>query len=44
MSGRRNSSLIDEWILMKLYTVEVYDLRMCMKEDNPGQKYVKEDN
>ena len=31
-------------ILMKLYTVVVYDLRMCMKEDNSGQKYHKGDN
>jgi len=31
-------------ILMKLYTVVVYNLRMCMKEDNSGQKYHKGDN
>ena len=28
-------------ILMKLYTVAVYNLRTCMKEDNPGPKYFK---
>jgi len=26
---------MDEVILMKLYTDTVYDLRRCMKEDNP---------
>ena len=26
---------------MKLYTVVVYNLRMCMKEDNPGLKNIK---
>ena len=31
-------------ILMKLYTVAVDDLKMCMKEHNPGRKYFKEDN
>ena len=29
---------------MKLYTVTVYDMRMYMKEDNPGPKYYKGDN
>jgi len=29
---------------MKLYTVEVYNLRMCMKEDNPGPKKFKGGN
>ena len=29
---------------MKLITVVVYALRMCMKEDNPCPKYVKEDH
>ena len=28
-------------ILMKLYTVAVYNLRMRMKEDNSGPKYFK---
>ena len=31
-------------ILLKLYTVVVYHLRMCMKEDNPGLKNIKGDN
>jgi len=32
-------------ILIKFYTVVVYDLRMCMKEDNPGlKKNIKGDN
>ena len=29
---------------MKLYTVEVYNLRMCMKGDNPGPKKFKGGN
>ena len=29
---------------MKFYTLAVYNLRMCMKEDNPGTKYIKGDN
>ena len=29
---------------MKLYTVAVYNLRMCMKEDNHGTKLFKGDN
>jgi len=28
--------------LMKLYTVKVYDLRMCMSENNPGLNYSRE--
>ena len=32
MSCKFNSSLMNKPILMKLYTVAVYDLRMCMKE------------
>ena len=28
---------------MKLYTVAVYVMMMCMKEDNPGPKYLKGD-
>ena len=34
----------DEPILMKIYTVAVYNLRMCMEEVNPGMKYIKGDN
>jgi len=33
---------MDEPIVMKLYKVVVYDLRMCMKEDNPSPKFFKE--
>jgi len=29
---------------MKLHTVLVYNLRMGMKEDNPGPRYFKGDN
>jgi len=36
-----NSSLRDETILMKLYTVLVYDLKMCIKVFNLGSKYFK---
>ena len=35
---------MDELILMKLYTVVVYDLKMCMKENNRGLIYIKRDN
>ena len=28
---------------LKLYTVVVYNLRMCMKEDNPGPNNIKGD-
>jgi len=35
---------MDEPILIKLYTVAVYDLRMCLKEDNCSLKYVKGDH
>jgi len=28
---------------MKLYTVVAYNLRMCMKLDNPGRKNIKEE-
>ena len=31
-------------MLMKLYTVAVYDLLMYMKGDNPCQTYFKGDN
>jgi len=45
MSCKHNFSLMDEAILMKLYTVAVKDLRMCMKEDNHlGPSYFKGDN
>jgi len=30
-------------ILMKFYTVAVYDLEMCMKENNPCLIYFKRD-
>ena len=30
--------------MMNLYTVVVYSLRICIKEDNPGPKYIKRDN
>ena len=43
-SRKCNSSLPDEPVLMKLYTVTVFILRMRMKEDNLGLKYFKEDN
>jgi len=37
---------MDEPILMKLFTavVHVYDLWVCMKEDNQGLKCIKGDN
>jgi len=38
-----NSSLMNEPILMKLYTVVVYNLRMCIKEDNSSLKKIKGD-
>jgi len=41
---RHNTSLMDEQILAKLNTVLVYDLRMCMKEDNLGPKNIMGDN
>ena len=34
----------DELILMKLNTVAVYNLRMCMKEDDLGPTNIKGDN
>jgi len=34
----------DELILIKLYTVAVYNLRMFITENNPGLKYFKGDN
>ena len=36
--------LVNEPILMKLYSVVVFDLRMCMMGDNPGPKSIKGDN
>ena len=38
------NSLIDEPILLKLYTVAVYNLGMCMIEDKPSTNYFKGDN
>jgi len=43
MTCKCNSSLMDEPILMKLYTVAVYNLRVYMK-DNPGPNFFKGDN
>jgi len=40
MSGKCNSSRTDEPILMKLYTVVVYNLKMGMKGDNPDPTYL----
>jgi len=36
-------NLNDEWILINLFTVAVYDLRMCMK-DNPCLNKIKGGN
>jgi len=44
MSCKRNFSLMDASVLMKLHTVVVYNLRMCMKEDNPGPTYFNGDH
>ena len=44
ISCKCNSSQIDEPILMKVYTVVLYGLRMYMKEDNPGPNNIKGDN
>jgi len=44
MSCKHNSLIEDELILMKLYIVVVYNLRMCIKEENPGSKCIKGDN
>jgi len=41
MSCKHNSRVTDGPILMKHYTVAVYNLRICMKEDNRGLKYFK---
>ena len=40
-SVQMSNSLTEEWILMKLYTVAVYNLMMCLKEDNPSRNYFK---
>ena len=39
-----NSPQTDCLILMKLYTVVVYDLRMCIEKDSPGLKNIKGGN
>jgi len=45
MSCKCNSSLTKgQMQLMKLITVAVYDLRVCIKEFNPGLNNFKEDN
>jgi len=44
MSSEPNSSLKVEPILVKLYPVAVYNLRMCMKEDIPSNQNIKGDN
>jgi len=36
ISRKHNFFLKDKQILMNLYTVLVYKLRKCMKEDYPG--------
>ena len=36
--------LRDRPILMKLYSQVVYNMRMCIKEDNPGLTKIKGDN
>jgi len=43
MSCKCDFSLTDEVLLMKLYTVAVYNLKMCMEENTPGLKYFKKD-
>ena len=43
ISQKHNSVLTDDLILIKLYTFAVYNLKMCIKEDNPSQNYFKED-
>ena len=40
-----NSFLMDELILMKLvYTVALWELRICIKKDNIGLIFFKGDN
>ena len=41
---KSNFSLTDELIPMKVYTVEIYDLRMCLKNYNPCLNHLKVDN
>ena len=43
ISCKPNSSWLHELILMALYTVAVYNVRMCMKENSSGLKYLKGD-
>jgi len=40
MSCKYNSSLTEEQILMKLYTVLLYDLRLYMKEAYSSSNYI----
>jgi len=42
ISPKCNFSLMDRQILIKLYTVTVQPLRMCMKADNPVRKISRE--
>jgi len=35
---------VDESILIKLYTVAEYNLRIYIEEDNPCSNYLKGDN
>ena len=44
VSLKHNFFLTDKLILIKLYTLLVYSLRMCMIEYNSGPKNIKEDN
>ena len=44
ISPRGISTLTEESLLIKLYAVAVYDLRMCIQEDNPSPKHFKGDN
>jgi len=39
LSFKCNFSLTVELILIKGYTVAIYDLRMGMRKDNPGPKW-----
>ena len=41
---RLSATPLTDKVLMKLYTIVVYNLRMCMRKDNPGPKYFKGDN
>ena len=44
MSGKHKSSSRDQQIHIKLYTVAIFDLRLCLQKDNLGTKYFKGDN